>query len=96
MFYKIPLNCDISNISYRCCKIIDDFIYIDYNDGIIPNPCEEVSEDYIRIIAPEWFEKVVEPTQLDRIEKYVSISNEELRQEGADILTESLIASGII
>lgn len=37
-----------------------------------------------------------EPTQLDRIESAVNKSNEELRQEGADALTEELIESGLI
>lgn len=96
MFYKIHLTNDISNVSYRCKKEIDDFIYIEYNDGIIDDSWEQISEEYIKMIAPEWFEEPIELTQLDRIENAISISNEELRQEGADILTESLINSGII
>lgn len=37
-----------------------------------------------------------EPSQLDRIEAEIMKSNDELRQEGADALTEELIAMGII
>ena len=41
-------------------------------------------------------EVICEPTQLDLIQTAVEKSNDELRKEGADALTEELIAMGII
>jgi len=96
MFYKIPLNSDLSNIAYRCMDIVDDYIYIEYLEGEILDSWINIDENSIRSMFPNWFETVIELTQLDRIENAISISNEELRQEGADALTEALINSGIL
>lgn len=98
MFYKLPSNTDLSNTSYRCRKDTDDVIYIEYNSGYIDDAWENIDESEMIEIAPEWFpsELTPEPTQLDIIQAAVEKSNDELRQEGADALTEELIASGII
>ena len=96
MFFKIQKNSDLSQISYRCRKDDIDFIYIEYLEGDISDTWEQITKEKIELIAPEWFENVIELTQLDRIENAVSVSNEELRQEGADALTEALIDSGIL
>ena len=97
MFFKIPnINC-LSDTSYRCRKIVNDCIYIEYNEGYIGNDWEIVDEAFIHDIAPEWFnQNNVEISQLDRIELLISKSIEELRQEGAEALTLELIEGGIL
>lgn len=48
-------------------------------------------ESYISPEPPE-----PEPTQLDRMEAQLSKSQDEIRQEGADLLMEELIKRGVV
>lgn len=96
MFYRIPINTDLSKTSYRCMKLGDTCDYIEYNSGYIDDEWEELQKEDIVNIAPEWFIQSKEFSQLDKIQIAVEKSNEELRQEGADALTLELVESGII
>lgn len=100
MFYKIPLNADLTNTSYRCKKYTENAIYIEYNEGAVFDEWEEISEAEARNIAPEWFVEetnmIESPTQLDRIESAVSNTLEEIRAEAVDEYTLSLMENNII
>lgn len=47
MYYKIPLDADLSETSYRAFKDAEDCAYIDYNDGYIDPSWEEVTEEQL-------------------------------------------------
>ena len=96
MFLKIPKDSDVSLSNYRCRKDVGNFIYIEYINGYIDSNWTQIEYEDVLLVAPEWFENTIEYTQMDRIEHAVLISNDELRQEGADNLVEELINSGIL
>ena len=87
MYYKIPLNADLSETSYRALKDTEDCAYIDYNEGYIGENWEEISETDIRELVPEWFEVNV-------VEEPTEPTNAELAQQIADLerkLTENSV-----
>lgn len=55
MFFKIPLNADLANTSFRCHKCFDDAAYIEYNSGAVSDDWKEISREEVETIAPEWF-----------------------------------------
>lgn len=66
MYFKIPLNADLTNTSYRCYKETEDAVYIEYNEGYIGEDWEKSDEAVAREIAPEWFNNSTpdpEPTE---------------------------------
>lgn len=78
-FFKIPLSADLSITSYRCWGQIGEFAYIEYNDGFEDPSWEEIDEEDIQLLFPEWFvvnedieEEIPQLTQLDRLEALVS------------------------
>ena len=76
MYFKIPLEADLSETSYRCYKVEEDFAYIEFNEGFVGEDWEEIGEEETRKIAPEWFSSEQtnpEPTQLDRIESALAL-----------------------
>ena len=56
MYYKIPLDADLSRTSYRCHKEIGSYAVIAFNDGLVGNGWEKISAEEAFEIAPEWFE----------------------------------------
>ena len=88
MYYKMSIDTDLSATSYRCCQYHDNEAYIQYNEGFLDPQWEEVSEDLIKSLFPDWFEEatIVESpmtvlTQFDRIEAqldYISLQLEDL------------------
>lgn len=100
MYFKLPINTDLSNISYAFCEEIDGYYYIVLNDGLVSDTWEEISFETIYTLFPDHFNyeepESFAPSQLDRIELAIEKSNAELRQEGADALTEELIESGVL
>ena len=98
MYFKLPLNADLSKTSYAFCEEVDGYYYIGYNDGFISDAWEAVSFEFIESLFPDYFygEEPEDLSQLDRIELAIEKSNAELRQEGADALTEELIESGVL
>ena len=98
MYFKLPLNADLSKTSYAFCEEVNGYYYMGFNDGFISDDWEEVSFEIVESFFPDYFhhEEPHEPSQLDRIEIAIEKSNAELRQEGADALTEELIESGVL
>lgn len=60
-YYKIPLNSDLSATSFRCRRDKTDAIYIEYNEGFVGEDWNEVSEQEIKTIIPEWFVEPIKP-----------------------------------
>lgn len=59
MYFKMSSDSDLSNTSYRCIKLVEEVVYIQYNEGFIGDDWVVVSEEEVRVIAPEWFEKTI-------------------------------------
>lgn len=78
-------------LSEDMIRITEDFILINkrWNYQLLK------WEDYEPILEPEP-EPEPQPTQLDRIEEQLNKSQDELRQEGADLLMEELIKRGVV
>lgn len=77
-FYKIPINTDLSNISYRCRKDIGNDIYIEYNQGVVgDNWLKLTLEELVLELGKDPFNEnsqpQAEPTQLDIIEENQAI-----------------------
>lgn len=75
MYYKVPLDDNLSNISYRATVILNGIKYIEYNDGIIGERWIEISEKELKNIFgknPFVVDPISEPTQVDRIRKLIS------------------------
>lgn len=71
MYYKVPLDDNLSNTSYRATAIFDGIKYIEYNDGVVGEHWIEISEEELKNIFgknPFVDEPTPEPTQADRIE----------------------------
>lgn len=47
MYYKIPLDTDLSQTSYRASANTDYALYIEYNEGYIGQDWEEVTEEQL-------------------------------------------------
>lgn len=96
-YFKIPLSADLSLVSYRARRDTEDAIYIEYNEGSIAKDWQTVTNvDLVGVFGHNPFEEKKELSQLDRIENAICISNEQLRQEGADSITVELIERGIL
>lgn len=76
VYYKMPLNTDLSLTTYRCCEYFNNEIYIEYHGGYCDSNWEKVSEELIYSLFPTWFEEgeneqtilTNELTQMDKIE----------------------------
>lgn len=45
--FKLPLESDLSQTSYRARRDTDEYIFIEYNDGYIDPTWEEVTEEML-------------------------------------------------
>ena len=96
MFYKIPLDTDLSETSYRCYKETDEAAFIEYNSGNVGENWVEITKEQAMEIAHEWFSsgsEESEPTSDPIMEKLESIeakiqTNEELQTFYDDIVKE--------
>ena len=74
MYYKIPLNADLSQTSYRAIANTEYAQYIEYNEGYIGQDWEEITEETLIEVfgynpfVEESTPSTPEPSQLDRIE----------------------------
>lgn len=79
MYYKIPLESDLSQTSYRDSKLTETNEYIEYNEGFIGEDWEEITEEtLIEVFGNNPFvdqpkPTTPEPSQLDRIESTLNI-----------------------
>ena len=82
MFFKISLNEDLLNTSYRCYGKINDNAYIEYNSGYKSDNWEEISYEKAYQLFPHWFEEHAEyeETQVSNNEIRDMISNVEETQ----------------
>lgn len=89
-YYKIPLNTDLSETSYRARYDTDEATYIDYNEGKTNEDWVELSEDELFALfdGRDPFEPIPEP------EPYQP-SNAEVAQMISDLQTDLIIA-GVI
>ena len=55
MYFKIPLDADLSRTSFRCYKEADGAVFIEYNEGFVGDNWEQISEEAAFAVAPEWF-----------------------------------------
>lgn len=78
MYYKLPLETDLTNVSYRASKEKDGFLYIEFNEGVIGEDWEEISETDIMIIAPEFFAE--EPTTQEAFNAEMRAGMEEIKE----------------
>lgn len=73
-YFKIPLESDLSQTSYRASKSTETNEYIEYNEGYIGEDWEEITEEtLIEVFGRNPFVEeptptTPEPSQLDRIE----------------------------
>lgn len=78
-YFKLPLNSDLSQTSYRARKDTDDYIHIEYNEGFIGEDWEEITEEtLIEVFGNNPFvdqpkPTTPEPSQLDRIESTLNL-----------------------
>lgn len=81
MFYKIPLDADLTNTSYRCKKETEEAAYIEYNEGAVFDEWEEIDEATAREIAPEWFtENEEKPTEEEIFNAEMRAGMEEIKE----------------
>lgn len=99
MRYAMVLNGRVIAVEVSETKIIypPDF----YGNPVMAIPCgEDVVLGMVYNKTTESFEEYVPPepelTQLDRIEKQLGKSQDEIRQEGADSVMEELVKRGLI
>ncbi len=50
MYYKIPLDADLSQTSYRAMKLTEEAAYIEYNDGVIGEDWQEITEEELILV----------------------------------------------
>ncbi len=84
-YYKLPLDTDLSQTSYRDRRDTENSIYIEYNEGFVGDDWESVTEEALAIAFgsnPFTAAEETAETQLDRIERELLQKNDELRQEG--------------
>ena len=91
MYYKIPLDADLSQTSYRASANTDYALYIEYNEGYIGQDWEEVSESkLVEVFGRNPFTE--EPKQ--EPQPYQP-SNAEIAQLISDLQVD-LIVAGVI
>lgn len=92
-YYKIPLNTDLSETSYRARYDADDVIYIDYNEGKTYEDWAELSEDELFALfdGRDPFEPLPEPEPPEPYQP----TNAEVAQMISDLQTDLIIA-GVI
>ena len=78
-YFKIPLNSDLSQTSYRAMTSTETNDYIEYNEGFVGEDWKEITEEtLIEVFGENPFvveppePEPTEPTQLDRIESVVN------------------------
>lgn len=71
MFYKIPLDTDLSETSYRCYKETDEAALIEYNSGKVGESWKEITKEQAMEIAPEWFSSGSEESELTETEEAI-------------------------
>ncbi len=79
-------------------KSLGDSVFYDLSDDPVP-PMEDDEGRVLFVINGKIVykhEEELKSTQLDRVEQALSIKNDELRQEGADMLAQELIERGIL
>ena len=73
-YFRVPLNADLSQTSYRASKNTETNEYIEYNEGYIGENWEEINEETLIEVfgynpfVEESTPSTPEPSQLDRIE----------------------------
>lgn len=89
MYYRVPLDDDLSKTSYRASVYTDNAQYIEYNEGHIGNNWEKVSEGkLIELFGYNPFEEKPEPQPYQP-------SNAEVAQMISDLQVD-LILAGVI
>lgn len=88
-YFRIPLNADLSQTSYRASKLTDHALYIEYNEGHIGQDWEEVSESkLVEVFGYSPFEEKPEPQPYQP-------TNAEVAQMISDLQADLIIA-GVI
>ena len=60
-YFKIPLEADLSQTSYRAYKATEEAAYIEYNEGVINSDWKELSlEELIAIFNNNPFEVIIQ------------------------------------
>ena len=78
MYYKMPIEQDLTNTSYRCCQYFDEEKYIEYNSGYLDPLWEKVSEETIQNLFPDWFieaDPIEEEPELSPVERLEALIN---------------------
>lgn len=92
-YAQIDENGYIVGISHLSGKVSEPNL-IQVDEGFDPNNKKWNGESWEIYTPPEPPEP--EPTQLDRVETQLMKSQDEVRQEGADIVMEELMKRGLI
>lgn len=88
-YYKIPLNADLSQTSYRAKRKTKEAAYIEYNEGYVGEEWEEVSESkLVEVFGYNPFEEKSEPQPYQP-------TNAEVAQMISDLQVD-LILAGVI
>ena len=91
-YFKIPLNCDLSQTSYRAITSTETHEYIEYNEGHISEDWEEVTEEQlIEVFGRNPF---IDPEPEPEPAPYQP-SNAEIAQLISDLQVD-LIVAGVI
>lgn len=99
-YYKIPLDADLSETSYRCHKTAEEVGYIEYNEGYVGEDWQEVSAaDLVDIFGYNPFEEEEEtpskePTDEELIQAEILLNQMDIiatQKEHDVILSEILL-----
>lgn len=89
MYYRIPLDSNLSNTNYRAIAVTEYAWYIEYNEGYIGQDWEEVSNsEVIEVFGYNPFEGILESTPYQP-------TNAEVAQMISDLQVD-LILAGVI
>lgn len=91
MYYRIPLDSDLSQTSYRAIANTDYALYIEYNEGYIGQDWEEVSES--KLVEVFGYNPFEEKPQLEP--QPYQPTNAEVAQMISDLQADLIIA-GVI
>ena len=78
MYFRLKSLEELNDTSYRVQKQTATGLYIEYNSGYISDDWEQVPEDTMRDIAPEWFETSEKPSSTSEYEQYYNEVNASL------------------